>query len=219
VIIAAHQNIAGTTACLSRPALLAYSVRMTGTPEDSALMLRYRDGDVAAFHILYQRHKDSLYRYLLRLCRHHDTAEDIYQDVWSKIIKSRNRYRPTAKFTTFLFRVAHNCFIDHVRRNKRHTNEVSIDPNDSASPVEGPEDGAQRSIARDRLDQALADLPHEQRDAVLLFLEAGLSVDKIASVTGVNRETAKSRLRYATGKLKTALADVQIESNRAPGTL
>ena len=69
-------------------------------------MLRYKDGDVAAFEILYRRHNDSLYRYLLRLSLNRDTAEDIFQEVWGKIIKARERYRPTAKFTTFLYRVA-----------------------------------------------------------------------------------------------------------------
>ncbi len=218
MIAATFPSISGSTGHLSRPARLAYSVYMTGTPDDSALMLRYRDGDVAAFRILYQRHNDSLYRYLLRLCKHHDTAEDLYQEVWSKIIKSRSRYRPTAKFTTFLYRVAHNCFIDHVRRNRRHKNEVSIDPDDSASPVEQPDDSAEWSIARARLRLALSALPDEQREVVLLFLEAGLNVDKIASVTGVNRETAKSRLRYATNKLKTALADEANEGNQEQGT-
>ena len=75
-----------------------------------------------AFETLYRRHNDALYRYLLRLCRNHrDTAEDLFQEVWGKIVKSRERYRPTAKFTTFLYRVAHNCFIDHLRRNQRHS--------------------------------------------------------------------------------------------------
>ncbi|MCH7854733.1 MAG: RNA polymerase sigma factor [Proteobacteria bacterium] len=179
---------------------------MMDSLEDSALMLRYRDGDIAAFRILYERHNDSLYRYLLRLCKHRDTAEDLYQEVWSKIIKARQRYRPTAKFTTFLYRVAHNCFIDHIRRNKRHSNEISIDPDDSASPTAEPEQVAETLFARERLDRALAELPYEQRNVVLLFLEAGLSLDKIAGITGVNRETAKSRLRYATSKLKAALS-------------
>ena len=197
----------GAYAPLSRPARLAYSRSMTETLEDSALMLRYQDGDVAAFGVLYKRHNDALYRYLLRLCKHRDTAEDLYQEVWSKIIKARRRYQPTAKFTTFLFRVAHNCFIDHVRRNKRHTNEISIDPDASASTYHSPEQLTDELIASDRLDQALADLPLEQRDVVLLFLETGMSVDRIAHVTGVNRETAKSRLRYATNKLKAALSN------------
>ena len=199
---------------------VAYPVRMTDALKDSALMLRYRDGDVDAFRVLYERHNDSLYRYLLRLCKHRDTAEDLYQEVWSKIIKSRQRYRPTAKFTTFLYRVAHNCFIDHIRRNKRHTNEVSIDPDESASSTDKPEHVTEQMIARERLNRALAELPDEQRNVVLLFLEAGLSVDKIASITGVNRETAKSRLRYATAKLKAALADPVAEdpATKAPGS-
>lgn len=199
---------------LSRHDQVAYPVRMTDALKDSALMLRYRDGDVTAFRVLYERHNDSLYRYLLRLCKHRDTAEDLYQEVWSKIIKSRQRYRPTAKFTTFLYRVAHNCFIDHIRRNKRHTNEVSIDPDESASSSKEPEQATEQLIARERLDRALAELPTEQRDVVLLFLEAGLSLDRIAGVTGVNRETAKSRLRYATTKLKAALADPVTETPR-----
>ena len=102
---------------LSQSASLAYAPRMEHRPEDSALMLRYRDGDVAAFEDLYRRHKDALFRYLLRLCREHATAEDVFQEVWSKIIRSRDKYRPTAKFTTFLYHVAHNTFIDYLRRN------------------------------------------------------------------------------------------------------
>lgn len=198
--------LCATHRLLSQVGRVAYSVGMMDSLEDSALMLRYRDGDIAAFRILYERHNDSLYRYLLRLCKHRDTAEDLYQEVWSKIIKARQRYRPTAKFTTFLYRVAHNCFIDHIRRNKRHSNEISIDPDDSASPTAEPEQVAETLFARERLDRALAELPYEQRNVVLLFLEAGLSLDKIAGITGVNRETAKSRLRYATSKLKAALS-------------
>lgn len=186
---------------------LTYSGGMTAGLEDSALMLRYRDGDIDAFRILYERHNDALYRYLLRLCKNRDTAEDLYQEAWGKIIKSRQRYRPTAKFKTFLYRVAHNCFIDFIRRNKRHENEVSVDPDESASPGIQPDQEIERAGAQKQLYRALDKLPDEQRDAVLLFLEAGLTVDQIASVTGVNRETAKSRLRYATTKLKSALKD------------
>ena len=109
---------------LSCPGRVAYAQLMGAKTEDSALMLRYRDGDVAAFEALYRRHKDPLYRYLVRLSSNRDTAEDVFQEVWSKIIKARRNYRPTAKFTTFLYRVAHNCFIDHIRRNKRHSHTI-----------------------------------------------------------------------------------------------
>ena len=66
---------------LSQSACLAYAPRMEHRPEDSALMLRYRDGDVAAFEILYRRHKDALFRYLLRHCRQRAAAEDVFQEV------------------------------------------------------------------------------------------------------------------------------------------
>ena len=102
-------------------------------------MLRYRDGDVAAFETLYRRHKDALFRYLLRLCHQRTAAEDVFQEVWGKIIKSRDTYRPTAKFTTFLYHVAHNCFIDHLRRNKRHDDRADIDPDSRPGDGDCPE--------------------------------------------------------------------------------
>jgi hypothetical protein len=105
---------------VSRATAVPYALGMDESPEDSALMLRYRDGDVAAFETLYERHKDALYRYLLRLCQQRDAAEDVFQDAWGKIIKSRQNYRPTAKFSTFLYRVAHNCFIDHIPQQATH---------------------------------------------------------------------------------------------------
>lgn len=190
---------------LPRKAVLAYALTMDNAPEDSALMLRYRDGDVAAFEILYKRHNDALYRYLMRLCHHRDTAEDIFQEAWGKIIKSRENYRPTAKFTTFLYRVAHNCFIDHIRRNKRHAQTVDIEPDNQPDPGDSPEMLTEHSLARRRLSVALQQLPDEQRDVFLLREEAGLNLDQIASVTGTNRETAKSRLRYAVNKLRAAI--------------
>lgn len=201
-----------TAAALSPGPGLAYARPMKSEPADSALMLRYRDGDVAAFEALYRRHKDPLYRYLLRRCRQPAAAEDVFQDVWGKIINARENYRPSAKFTTFLFHVAHNCFVDYLRRNARHQNAGALDPDSQPDPAEAPDMAAERSLARSRLDAALAALPDEQRDAFLLREEAGLTVDEIAAVTGCNRETAKSRLRYAVGKLRTAIYEQAEES-------
>jgi RNA polymerase sigma-70 factor (ECF subfamily) len=204
-MVANAQTLSIDASALSRTAQLAYAPRMESAPEDSALMLRYRDGDVAAFETLYRRHNDALYRYLLRLCQHQDGAEDVFQEVWGKIIKARDSYRPTAKFTTFLYRVAHNCFIDHIRRNKRHTRTAGVDPDNQPDTGELLEMQVERSLARRRLMDALQGLPEEQRDVFLLHEEAGLSLDSIASVTGTNRETAKSRLRYAVKKLRAAI--------------
>ena len=201
-------------ASLSPGGNVAYARAMGRTPDDSALMLRYKDGDVEAFETLYRRHNDSLYRYLLRLSLNRATAEDIFQEVWGKIIKARHRYRPTAKFTTFLYRVAHNCFIDHVRRNNRHIVNAGIDPDASPDPGDEPDLQAEKSIARRRLDAALETIPAEQRDAFLLHEEAGLSIDTIARITGVKRETVKSRLRYAGKKLKSALDGPALQTKK-----
>jgi len=202
---ASAEMVASTSRALFSKVELAYAPAMGHTPDDSALMLRYQDGDVSAFETLYRRHNDPLYRYLLRLCRHRDTAEDLFQEVWGKIVKARASYRPTAKFTTFLYRVAHNCFIDHLRRNKRHMNVTTLEEDLQPHPGEPLETATERSLAKDRLSKALMDLPEEQRDVFLLHEEAGLSLDQIALVTGSNRETAKSRLRYAVKKLRAAI--------------
>ncbi len=196
-----------TTLCTASG--LAYAQPMGHAPEDSALMLRYKDGDTSAFETLYKRHNDALYRYLLRLSNNRAAAEDVFQEVWGKIIKTRENYRATAKFTTFMYRVAHNCFIDYVRRNKRHSNSVPLEADIYEGASEAPDTSAERSLARERLDIALKDLPEEQRDAFLLHEEGGLSIDQIAAVTGSNRETAKSRLRYAVKKLRSAIGEPQ----------
>jgi RNA polymerase sigma-70 factor (ECF subfamily) len=204
-MVSAVQTLRQVNLPLSSLATVAYAPAMDHMPEDRALMLRYKDGDVAAFETLYRRHNDALYRYLLRLCRHPENADDIFQEVWGKIIKAADRYRPTAKFTTYLYKVAHNCFIDYLRRNKRHTHVGDFDPDCQPNPGDLPEMSAERSLARERLQLALQDLPDEQRDVFLLHEEAGLNLDEIAAVTGSNRETSKSRLRYAMNKLRVAI--------------
>ncbi len=185
---------------------VTYPDEMNVDLDDSALMMRYKDGDITAFESLYYRHNDSLYRYLLRLSRNSATAEDVFQESWSKVIMSRERYRPTAKFSTFLFRIGHNCFIDHTRRNKRHLSGGLADPELIVDSADGPEKSTDRYLARQMFESALLSLPEDQRDAFLLHEEGGLDLDSIAYITGVNRETAKSRIRYAIKKLKSALS-------------
>jgi RNA polymerase sigma-70 factor (ECF subfamily) len=192
---------------LSESQVLAYSGRMNDFTEDTTLMLRYRDGDLAAFDVLYRRHNQALYRYLLRLCMNRDTAEDIYQEVWKKIISTRGRYQATAKFNTFLYRVAHNSFIDHARRNKRYTSADDYDPDCNIHGADEPDVAAEKLLLRRRLDEALVNIPDEQRDAFLLHEEGGMGLDAIALITGVSRETVKSRLRYANNKLRALLME------------
>jgi RNA polymerase sigma-70 factor, ECF subfamily len=186
-------------------------------PDDTTLMLRYRDGDVRAFELLYARHKGSLYRYLQRLCHSPEMANDLFQEVWSKVIVSRERYEARAKFTTFLFHIAHNCAIDHFRRvgrpQERGTLDVDALADELSGPAqESPDAALSESQLRADFKQALDALPAEQRDVFLLYEETGLGLEEIGRITGVAMETAKSRLRYALGKLRGALRQHQAPS-------
>lgn len=176
--------------------------------DDRALMLRYKDGDVAAFETLYQRHRGPLYRFLLNQSQDTQAAEDIFQEVWSRIIRSRDRYRPAAKFATYMYHIARNCFLDHVRHSGRQPVLVSIDddpPVELVAVTNNPEAAAENSNASAYIQAALDGLPPEQREAFLLREEAGLTLEEIGQVTGVGRETVKSRLRYAVAKLRKSL--------------
>lgn len=179
-------------------------------------MLRYRDGDVAAFEMLYGRHRGSLYRYFLRLVRPTAIAEELFQDAWMSVIRSRERYEARAKFTTWLYRVAHSRLVDHYRRTAAGL-PLSYADEDMVESMPEEVDREPDSIfdrRRDaqRLLQALNELPEAQREAFLLREEGGLSLEQIAEATGVTAETAKSRLRYAVAKLRRRLAPVREEN-------
>lgn len=180
--------------------------------EYTRLMLRYRDGDAAAFASLYESHKGPLYRYLLRHVRNAGAAADLFQDVWSRVIAARSRYEPRAKFATFLFHIAHNCAMDFFRSNavaRRpwHADEGDVHLHDAEAPEDQrPDRVAEFAEQRSALLAAVYALPREQREAFLLHEETGLTIEEIARVTDVPVETAKSRLRYAVRKLKNSLA-------------
>lgn len=193
---------------ITGPVTITYTGAMSSSDPDVRLMLRYRDGDASAFEALYRRHKDGLYRYLLRLCADTQTAEDLFQEAWGKLIASRRRYRVTARFSTYLYRIAHNCFVDHYRRQRtRPSAQHAVDAEQAISDTDPVRD-TDRMLAREKLDSLLRALPEEQRDAFLLHEEGGLTIAEIAEITGVGAETAKSRLRYAYRKLREGFGDL-----------
>ncbi len=171
---------------------------------DESLMERYRDGDVRAFERLYHRHKGGLLRYLVRHCHDRSVAEELFQDVWMRIVRARKRYRVQAKFTTYLYRVAHNRMVDHHRARVPDPDPTPV-AELSAGATQTPERKVHSLREVERLQELVRALPHEQREAFLLHEEGGLSVEQIAEVTGVGKETAKSRLRYAVAKLRQGL--------------
>ena len=138
----------------------------------------------------------------------------MFQDVWMNLIRTRERYTVEAKFTTYIYTVAHNRLIDHYRKSGQ-ASLVSLDDDaEDASPIdepiapagERPERQADIRQQAAKLLELLGALPTPQREAFVMQYEGGLSVEEIAEATGVTRETAKSRLRYALGKLRQGLA-------------
>ena len=190
-------------------------------PQDSDedLMLAYGAGEAGAFDTLYARHKGGVYRYLLRQCRNAGIADELFQDVWMNAIRVRASYAPTAKFTTWIYTLAHNRLVDHWRATgQMKIASIDDDENGEARDIvesipgaanDEPETRALSGELGAQLRDALDALPDEQRDAFLLQYEGGLSLAEIAELTGVGMETVKSRLRYATAKLRSALAPVR----------
>ena len=186
---------------------------------DENLMLAYGGGNAAAFDELYSRHKGGVYRYLLRHCRNNALADELFQDVWMNAIRVRATYAPTAKFTTWIYTLAHNRLVDHWRATGQ-ARFASIDDDGEgeardivdALPSAANDEPEARALSNElgaQLREALAALPVDQRDAFLLQYEGGLSLVEIAQLTGVGMETVKSRLRYATAKLRSALGPLR----------
>jgi RNA polymerase sigma-70 factor (ECF subfamily) len=173
---------------------------------DEELMLAYKGGDARGFETLYARHRSRLYRFVLRAVKARAVAEELFQEIWMRVIEARARYTPQARFTTWLYTIAHNHLVDHWR--KRGLTLVALDADElPAANDPDPADAAQARQALARFAAALDALPALQREAFLLHEESGLSVAEIAAATGSNEEAAKSRLRYAMAKLKAALND------------
>jgi RNA polymerase sigma-70 factor (ECF subfamily) len=183
-------------------------------PSDETLIARYAGGDAGAFTALYRRHELRIWRYLERHVGSRAAAEELMQEVWFAVARDAERYRPTARFTTWLFTIARNRVVDAVRARRAHLSldalgheAETVVERLTADPVSGPLAAAE---ARDRaaaLRAALARLPSEQRDAFLLQLEGDLSVEEVAAITRASFETVKSRLRYARTRLRELLSE------------
>jgi len=178
---------------------------------DEQLMLAYAGGNAAAFEALYSRHKGPLFRFVLRSVKGRGEAEELYQDIWMRVVEAAGRYAPQARFTTWLYTIAHHRLVDHWRA--KGLTVVSLDdeetgaPEPEAAPSAEPHRIVEAQQTAGRLAAALAALPLAQREAFLLHYEGDLTAAEIAAATGTNAEAAKSRLRYAINKLREAVGD------------
>lgn len=184
---------------------------------DEALMLAFAGGNMAAFDTLYARHRRGLYAFVSRLLLDREVSvDDVFQDVWLSVARVRAQYQPSAQFRTWLFQIARNRAID-LLREKRLVLVSELGPVEDEEDIfagladpralspEAVLDQSQKAAA---ITRALAALPPEQREVFLLREHGAFPLEDIARLTGVSMETAKSRLRYALGKLRAALSGI-----------
>jgi len=184
------------------------------TRSDVQLMLDVKAGDDASFNLLLQKYRTPLINFLFRMVRDSATAEDLAQEVFLRVYRARKQYSPSAKFTTWLFRIATNLALNSVRDNRHRQMDVSID-----APVEEDETPLQlparemrideHMIERDRAEfirQAISSLPEKQRAAVLLHKYEEMDYAEIAKILECSESALKSLLFRAYETLRVQLA-------------
>jgi|TARA_R110002050_G_scaffold52464_6_gene119718 RNA polymerase sigma-70 factor (ECF subfamily) len=179
---------------------------------DEQLMLDYQAGDMNAFETLYRKHKGPLYRYFVRQLHQQQLAEDLYQDTWGKVITAAAQYQVTAKFTTWLYKIAHNLLIDHVRAVKPLDKLAPLGEDETMDSLEAdsqasPESQLQQQQQVDMMKQCIAKLPPVQKEAFLLNIEMGMTAAAISDIANVTLEATKSRIRYAYQSIKQCIAN------------
>lgn len=185
---------------------------MSTTIPDEQLMLRYCEGDLRAFEELYKRHRLGLYRFISWRSPRADWVDEIVQDSWANLHHARARYKPEASFRTYLYQIARNRLLDLLRQQQpllaaelgtgtdgRDAFDALADAAHDVVTPDAALDAKQRS---DSLYQALAALPGEQKEALVLQQFNGMSLEEISAVVAAPVETVKSRLRYAMRKLR-----------------
>jgi len=185
--------------------------------DDAALIAEVRKGRIAAFTQLVERHQRSLINFFYHLSWDRHLAEDCAQEVFLRLYAHLGTYEPQAKFTTFLFRIARNLWIDRRRSENARGREVSLEspvgfgesrvlrdrlPDASATPVEI----LAREERQEELRRAIGRLPEEQRTVLILSEIQGLKYQEIGEILGIPVGTVKSRMHTAVERLKEMLS-------------
>lgn len=192
-----------------------------GERSDEDLMLAFRDGEAAAFEELVSRHKRGLYNFLLRSVHDRARAEELLQEVFLRVIRAKDRYQRTARFTTWIYTIARNLCVDESRRQKfrrtlpleakrrgrAHDEGRSILDRTAAKQV-STDVAAEGPKIRDRVAAAIDSLPADQREVFVMRQFGGLSFKQIGEAVGAPENTVKSRMRYALEKLRGELRDM-----------
>jgi RNA polymerase sigma-70 factor, ECF subfamily len=191
----------------------------TGKLGDMELIDRYVRGDIDGLDQLVRRHGKAVYSFIYRFLGTDPYVDDVYQDVWMRVVKSLAKFGGRSRFTTWLFQITRNICIDHLRKRKRRGNPLSIDePSPSGG---GGEEGPYRNYIKSKddpvdeiverrellqhLEEAVAQLPDDQREVFLLREKTAMTFEEISAMSGVPRNTVKSRMRYALENIRRFL--------------
>ncbi len=180
--------------------------------DDAKLLAAYRNGDTEALGELVEKYKTPLFGFIYKFSEGREDADEVFQEVWVRAIKNMNRYRQK-NLLSWLFRIAHNLMIDRFRRRKpvvsletpAHEDGLTLSerlPGPGLSPVD--ETGGH--ALGQRIEEAAAQLPFEQREVFWLRMQANLSFKEIAKVQKCSINTALARMQYAVSKLRKELA-------------
>lgn len=183
---------------------------------DQQLIQSYLEGVERSFEVLLSRHKDKIYTSIYLFVKDTDMAEDIFQDVFIKIIKTlrKGKYTHEGKFSQWAMRIAYNMCVDQFRREKRKPTMASTDNFDIFSILGSPEDNAETTIMKSQTHQKVRQLvdllPSEQREVVILRHYANMSFKEIAQLTQVSINTALGRMRYALINIRKLIEEKEI---------
>lgn len=185
---------------------------------DVRLMERIRDDDREAFVELVRRYQHELVGFFFHLCWDQLQAEEMTQDVFVNLYHARHRYQATAKLRTYVYRIAHNRWIDHVRRQKAHAHislnaEVGTSALRLMDVIKAQPDAASEAVQRDsqvrvRIQQAVDALPEGQREVFVMAYNQNMKYQDIGSVLGIPEGTVKSRMHNAVRFLRDELQDL-----------
>ena len=189
-------------------------------PTDESLMLRYQQGDRAAFAVLVRRHQGPLFNFAFRQVRVPQLAEDVVQETFVRVVQNAAEFKHEARFTTWVYTITRNLCIDQLRKRalRKHPSldqacgEEGDGPTlgeQTADPRASVEREATGTELKERIARAVDTLPDEQREVFLMREVANLPFKEIAEITNVPENTVKSRMRYALERLQEALAEYE----------
>jgi RNA polymerase sigma-70 factor (ECF subfamily) len=185
---------------------------------DADLMVRVKKGDINAFKTLFDKHKEGIVNFCYRYCGHRAISEELAQEVFLRVFKAAGRYRPKARFATWLYRIATNLCLNELRKGEYRQQIESLDQDHIAGrgePAEAedrvrptPETQYQDKEREELVQRGLSELPHRQRAALLLRIKGEFSYREIAEQLGCTENHVKVLIYRGRQRLKDKLASL-----------